>query len=441
MSNLAEEHANKKRLEEKLAGLKKQKKQKNKKAMSSLGLALLLAIPALLYLWSWVSGIIVTANPVAAAWIFTTGKIAFFFGLIGSITLVCVGFHFHWIGGVALLILALGNFALIINVWTPANVTESGFVYSYDEKTEVLTVHGIKSDSKDLTLDTADFDEDVEALVFSFSRTFLINGELSSLTVRHDGDLTVDADTFLTLKAGRVSVFAESITVLKGAFKNAEIASVELRCEELALNTEAFLESEIGVLTLKDATVTTKKNIFKKCEIGELVLDGAIMPVGKDALANGKKQLFSGCDEFALTLRNGAQTAYFIDTIERLTLSDTSEIRLACYYMDAGRHVQVVVEEAVLTEDFTGKLINYRNNGVWQEKVMSVALAKKIYIPRALSALPEDLFGDTGDGCTVYFEGSESEWNALIGAMAAKGKNYEEGRVNVLYNQEHAAWN
>ena len=130
-----------------------------------------------------------------------------------------------------------------------------------------------------------------------------------------------------------------------------------------------------------------------------------------------------------------------IDTIEALTLYDTSEIRLACYYMDSGRHVQVVVEEAVLAEDFAGKLMNYRNNGVLQEKIMAVALANKIYVPRSVTQIPEYLFGDTGEGCTVYYEGSESEWNALIDSLPETGnKNYGEGRVSVKFDAEHAAW-
>ncbi|MBP3605461.1 MAG: leucine-rich repeat protein [Clostridia bacterium] len=438
MSNLAEEHASKKRLEEKLASLKKRKTNQNKNSVRKLGIGLLIALAVLLYLWSWVSGIIATSNPAAAAWIFTTGKIAFIFGIAAGIALICFGFYFETFVGIACIVLALGNFALGINLFTPGNITESGFVYAYDEKTETLTVRALKTDGTSPVLDTAELSEDVETVVLS--RSLKKNGNFASITVKHEGAVTVEEGVFFEIEIGRLSIEAESISLAKGAFKGSDLGSVTLACETLMLSSEAFTDTEAEVLTLRDATVTAKKNAFKGCEIDELVLDGALLPAGANAMANGKKTLFFGCDEFALTLRGGAQTAYFSDTIDLLTLSDTSEILLACYHMDAGKYVQVTVKEAVLTEDFSGKLINYVNTGVFTEKVETVALAEKIYIPDTLTVLPDHIFGDTKNGCTVYFEGTEAEWQALISASPNAGRNYSEGRVRIHFGAEHAAF-
>ena len=81
-------------------------------------------------------------------------------------------------------------------------------------------------------------------------------------------------------------------------------------------------------------------------------------------------------------------------------------------------------------------IMRYRLN-FWGQKESCYAIANTIYLPANINKIPEGIFGDYGDGCTVNFAGSQAEWNNItIGKNG--NSNYTNGMVEVKFNNVYA---
>lgn len=81
--------------------------------------------------------------------------------------------------------------------------------------------------------------------------------------------------------------------------------------------------------------------------------------------------------------------------------------------------------------------ISYYNTGFFQNNRHYVSLAETIYLPSSITKIPDYLFGDEGNKCTVHFAGTQEQWESLtIGTNG--NSHYTNGKVNVVYNSSYA---
>lgn len=213
-----------------------------------------------------------------------------------------------------------------------------------------------------------------------------------------------------------------------------------------------------------NSTYTLGKKAFEKC----LILKN--VDCGNGSVYTIKKKAFSECpslekfnvssskvtvnesdDEFMkifddktnVTLYvNGGSIAYLADQVAGLVVGPKSTIEIAAYEAYNGNPIVLNVAKVVFEDgfNFNDCTLRISNAGLnWFTQVYTYhPFGDIIYLPDTITYIPDNFFGDDGKTCTVFFAGTEAQWQYVISNMGSNGNsNYTDGNVSVRCNERY----
>lgn len=208
-----------------------------------------------------------------------------------------------------------------------------------------------------------------------------------------------------------------NITIEKGAFSNCA------RLKRITLGS--------------NCDYTIRKNAFSGCtNLQDFNIGSANVTV--DHSYDICEKIFDNSPNVTISV-NGGSFSYSLDDIKAIVIENGGKI----YMGEGASHKISTVQTLIIKGDDEGNfefidndIMRYRLN-FWGQKESCYAIANTIYLPANINKIPEGIFGDYGDGCTVHFAGSQAEWNNLtIGKNG--NSNYTNGMVEVKFNSVYA---
>jgi hypothetical protein len=203
---------------------------------------------------------------------------------------------------------------------------------------------------------------------------------------------------------------------------------------------------DIVTLIFEGGDIEIQKSAFNTCSrLSSITFGGDYTyKIGEDAFANCKNM--TDIDVGAATITNAASNVQYnllgasvtnlkVDggnishttiNVETLTLGKGSDVQF-----ESGSISKAVFEDGYTFTDHN--VSRFVTHGIYNITYTYYNFATNIYLPTSVTSIPDNFFGDDGGITTVYFAGTEEQWNAVtIGASG--NSNYSSDKVRVVYN-------
>lgn len=188
-----------------------------------------------------------------------------------------------------------------------------------------------------------------------------------------------------------------------------------------------------STFTFERSNSFAKNNSFEGCPaLSEFRINNSKLIVNTILDIECDNMLFGG-ETNAVIYVSGGETSYISDNVGGIVVGKDSSVVVVHYSDDIPVHVGTYRFEESFDFDgstlFTAELVNW----VFVQNLDYFALADEIYLPASVTYIPDNFFGDKGDGCTVYYAGSAEDWARLpIGNSG--NDNYNNGKVKIVYD-------
>lgn len=179
------------------------------------------------------------------------------------------------------------------------------------------------------------------------------------------------------------------------------------------------------------------KNSFKDClALSEFHVNDSKLVINTTLDIDCDKTLF-GEETNAVIYVNGGDTSYIADNVGGIVVGKNSSVTLAHYSYGGWPNCPVHVGTYRFEEgfDFDGSTLFTMElqNYVLVQQRNYLPLADEIYLPTSVTYIPDNFFGDKGDGCKVYYAGSAEDWEKL--SIGENGnENYNNGKITMIYD-------
>jgi hypothetical protein len=203
---------------------------------------------------------------------------------------------------------------------------------------------------------------------------------------------------------------------------------------------------DIVTLIFEGGDIEIQKSAFNTCSrLSSITFGGDYTyKIGEDAFANCKNM--TDIDVGAATITNaesnvqynllgasvtnlkvdGGNISHTTINVETLTLGKGSDVQF-----ESGSISKAVFEDGYTFTDHN--VSRFVTHGIYNITYTYYNFATNIYLPTSVTSIPDNFFGDDGGITTVYFAGTEEQWNAVtIGASG--NSNYSSDKVRVVYN-------
>ena len=249
------------------------------------------------------------------------------------------------------------------------------------------------------------------------------NNKMKTLTFAEDGIYALGSGSFAACSALTEIHFGGSSGshIWKEVFKN---------CQRLT-NVDCGTDNEL---------IFDDWNAFADCpRLAEFHVNDSKLVLNTTLDIDCDKTLFGG-ETNAVFYVNGGDTSYIADNLGGVVVGKNSKAAVAHYTNNDGSIDHVTVGSYRFEEgfDFAGSTFFTvaMHNYVFKQEIIYQALADEIYLPSSVTYIPDNFFGNEGDGCTVYYAGTQEQWEALEVGQNGNDNFLKKDKVSVFYNSQ-----
>ncbi len=263
------------------------------------------------------------------------------------------------------------------------------------------------------------------------------NTKLKTLTLSSNSELTLDESAFENCSSLTEVFFAPNGDYVLG--KESFVGCSALTNLSFGDSSEFHIWkrvfAECNRLTNVDCGTSNvlyfdEWNAFENCtRLTEFHVNNSRLVINEELNFNCDKTIFGGATNATIYV-SGGDTSYIADSVGGIVIGMNSNIGFALYVDDINVGICRFEEgfDFARSNLFTAKVQTH----FFYHSTDYQAFANEIFLPASVTFIPDNFFGDYGDGCKVYYAGTEEQWKALkIGENG--NSNYSNNKVTVVY--------